>query len=326
VKVIQGRFVNSSNNLPISYGWISLQLKSAAEDEAEDDLNIGIPLAPSAPLTEEEKEEFKWSNRSYTFTLDADGRIPPGSEIWGNDELAGDTWYHVSVSNDLPRPQKYYWEESLKITGPGPIDINAIIPEGFVPEPEPEPVKPPRVVAPRRPGSTANHVGFFGVTISYPAKTGSTAVPAIDERVFGFCAFTLPFRAIVGCASIIVDGAAQGNENTLLLGLYDADGKKKCATAIDVCNGLSTGEFESPVPLAAGDYYLAFGVARHSSTLQLRCIDVDRDQIYLVNAGGGATVLGFGAVNNGSALPDKLELVSLPGRELVRPPLVYFKG
>jgi hypothetical protein len=315
-KIITGRFGDSIRG-PASYGNLTFALNSEPEDDMDN-------VLPRAAVTEEEKEEFRWSHKSYGFTLDSDGRIPPGTEILGNDELTGNTVYDVTVSTGL-RACDYYYRQSLKITGPGPIDINAIIPEGFVPEPEPEPVKPPRFVAPRKPGSTANHVGFFGVTISYPPGTKSISVPSLEQQVFGVCAFTLPFRAVVGCASIIVDSAAQGADNKLIVGLYDASGKRVCATAVDVCNGMATGEFETPVNLPAGDYHLAWGVARHSTTLQIRCIDVDRDQIHLVNAGGGATVFGFGKIRSGDSLPEKLELDGVP-RAPIPPPLVYFKG
>jgi len=146
----------------------------------------------------------------------------------------------------------------------------------------------------------------------------------IEGRIFGVCAFTLPFKSSVGCASIIVDSPSAGTENKLLVALFNAGGERVCATAIDVSGGLATGEFASPVNLPAGDYHLAWGVARHSSTLKLRCIDVDRDQISLANAGGGATVFGFGKAY-GDELPEKLKLISQPGSEFP-PPLVYFKA
>jgi hypothetical protein len=221
--------------------------------------------------------------------------------------------------------------------GKSPINLNDLIP---ITERElrelnkaadpyynpPEVVRRIRVPAPRKPGSTANHIGFFGVTIGYPARTGTTAVPAISEqRVFGVRAFTLPFRAVIGCASIIVDSPALGKE--VIVGLYDASGKRVCATAIDVSKGgVATGEFPIPVPLNAGDYLLAYGVNRFSSTFKVRSIEVESDQMSVVHAGGGATVFGFGKIRGGDSLPEKLELEGVGFRAPVPPPLVYFKA
>jgi hypothetical protein len=187
------------------------------------------------------------------------------------------TYYSVTAEGIYGIHYVDYYNECLKIVGKAPINLNALIPitEGELRELNeaaspyynpPEVVRRIRVPAPRKPGSTANHVGFFAVTIGYPARTGTTGVPAISEqRVFGVRAFTLPFRAVIGCASVIVDSPALGKE--VIVGLYDASGKRVCATAIDVSKcGVATGEFPIPVPLNAGDYLLAYGVNRFSST------------------------------------------------------------
>jgi hypothetical protein len=267
-----------------------------------------------------------------------DGAIPVGTEIFGNDELTpAGTYYDVTAKDPVGMHYVETHLKCLRISGKSPINLNDLIPmtEGELQELHkaaspyynpPEEVHRVRVPAPRKPGSPANHFGFFGVTITYPAGTKAIPVPAIaEEKLFGVCAFTLPFRAVVGCASIIFDSAAQGSDNKLIVGLYDASGKRVCVTTIDVCSGMATGEFDPPMPLPAGDYHLAWAVARHSASLQIRTIDVDREKMSLVNAGGGATVFGFGKIRSGDSLPEKLELDGVP-RAPIAPPLVYFKG
>jgi hypothetical protein len=262
VKTIQGRFVNSRNR-PVSCGWIRLQLESAAE--IDNDLNIGVPLASPVPLTEAEKEEFKWANQSYTFTLDSDGRIPPGTEIWGNDELTGDTWYHVSVLNSLPYPAKYHWEASLKIIGPGPVDLNAIVPEGFVPEPEPE--HEPEPIAPSLPSkrvSGANYSGFYGGVV-YPAGEGDGMTIEREERY----PFYLPFKAVVRQAAIFVDVPHVGRSATVTVGLEDVvSGKRVCTTIKASKQGIASAFFDEAVILNQGEHILSWSA--DSTALKVR--------------------------------------------------------
>src|SRR5713226_4172519 len=60
------------------------------------------------------------------ITLDANGAIPSGVQVWGNDEiLPANTYYTAEISNP---PFGYAYNENLKIIGPSPVNLNTLVP------------------------------------------------------------------------------------------------------------------------------------------------------------------------------------------------------
>jgi hypothetical protein len=256
VKEIKGRYADSSNR-PASYGSLMLQLQS--EEICNDPFSVE-DVNPLVPLPD--GEEVK---PGYSFTLDENGEIPPGAMILANDELMGDTWYNVIVSVSRPRPLNYYYRQNLKITGPGPIDLNAIIPEGAEPEPEPEPESEP--VAPPLPSKRvpgANYSGFYG-GIVYPAGEGDGMTIEREDRY----PFYLPFRAVVRQASILVDVPHVGRSATVTVGLEDVVSGKRVSTTIKASkHGIASAFFDEAVILNQGEHILSWSA--NSTALKVR--------------------------------------------------------
>jgi len=271
-------------------------------------------------------------DRKIEIQLDENGAIPAGTEILANDELrpAG-TYYTIDVWHGNGGTFYRGW---IKIVGPSPIDLTAIaFEESVTPGPEPDDTDEPEprraMPSPRKPGT--NYIGFVGGVVHPPASSGTCTLPAIKESIgtftgnagiFGVFGFTLPFKSVVSRVSIIVDTPQSGNR--VLVGLYDAGGNKVCATSIDASvSGVATGEFESAVNLSAGDYFLAWTAV--ISGVKAFSVGVDSNQFGLLNAAGGAVVLGTARIPDGTwVLPDKLGPIS-PSTSYL-PILAYFKA
>jgi hypothetical protein len=231
--------------------------------------------------------------------LDHNGEISPDTQIWGNDELEGATYYGTFLSMPKtvggryggPYPQL----GSLEIAGESPIDINKLVP---LPEPEPEPEpkewKPPSLHETRQMELNAasfvrerklnglgrkhaaaavpvSYAGFYGGIIYPPASVGLASISpyvSVDHTAgIAFLLFHLPFDTTVTRASVIVDKACPGK--TVVVGLYDANREKVCAIGIDVSDRSGRGTFHTPVTLRAGDHFLAWGMPKGDGSVKL---------------------------------------------------------
>jgi len=63
-----------------------------------------------------------------SITLDQNGAIPVGTQIWANDELQPPgTVYHVTVQDGTSGTA---YKERLTIAGASPISLNSLVPTG----------------------------------------------------------------------------------------------------------------------------------------------------------------------------------------------------
>jgi hypothetical protein len=178
----------------------------------------------------------------------------------------------------------------VRVTGNGDssIDITKIEPLRDPTEPEPEPgealasAPPPRVGPPRK-SATTNHIGFFAGPIHFPVPNARPVTVGRGSHGLGF---TLPFRALVSCASVYVVSRVQGS--ILLVELWDATGKRLCSAPLDVGKeGVMSVLFDPAVPLSPGDYELRWSGERLGAPVQLLGINYHQTQLELINGGGG---------------------------------------
>jgi hypothetical protein len=362
MKTITGRFTRYDGT-PAAYGVLKLELVSE-----EGELHELVPFGEAAASLQIPDEEFRqdWRDEQRRFgcteeeiakeetvrfqpeydihriremqvDLDADGRIPIGTVVVGNDELSGRTFYRASV--DLPQHlcpglSTTCFKEEIRIAGDEPVDIHdAVIrePEPEVPPPTPRELELAADAAIVRDGTPRfgkkNRIGFYAGTIHCPtSNAGSVTVPALDTGVFGVLAFHLPMAALVNRVSVLIEAASKG---TLFIALYDASGRKHCETGVDLSqSGPASGIFPTAVNLSEGDYFIAWAT-RTTCGAQLRCLGV-LDQLNLMNA-SGAPVMGIGRAAPGGALPDTLGRIRTGGPhssygQTFGPILAYLKG
>jgi uncharacterized protein YuzE len=210
--------------------------------------------------------------------LDENGKIPDGTEILANDELTPGTYYNVTAEGIHGIHYLDYYNESLKIVGTSPINLNELVPipadeveklqkaaNPFYnpPAPEPGPVAPP-LPAKRVPG--ANYSGWWGGVV-YPAGHGDCMTIEREERY----PFYLPFKAVVRQVSILVDVPHPGRGATVTVGLQDVvSGKKVCTTIKASKQGIVTAFFDEAVILNQGEHILSWSA--DSTALKVRSI------------------------------------------------------
>lgn len=109
--------------------------------------------------------------RLYSIPLDSEGRIPDGTEVWGNDELMFEgTQYKATV---FDRFETIEWGPQLvPVCGPSPINLNCVIPFcGQMPEvPSPPGPGTPGPPGPQGPPGPSGATGPEGP----PGPTGAT--------------------------------------------------------------------------------------------------------------------------------------------------------
>ena len=151
-----------------------------------------------------------------------------------------------------------------------------------------------------------NRIGFFAGIIHCPtSRTESVSLPCLENGRFGVFPFSLPFPAVVNRVSILVDRAGEG---TVLIGIYDASGKKRCEVAVDISRmGPAIGIFPNTVNISEGDYFLTWG-SDTKCDAELRGIGVI-DQLNLLNASGTA-LMGSARSQPGRTLPDTLGVIT----------------
>jgi hypothetical protein len=351
MKTIKGRFCTSSG-APASNGRLTLELMSEEPfheltpigDAAKDLL---VPIDEEFLKTWRKKESWRTPEDlaaeeakqfaptydippTYEFDLDEDGRIPAGTVVVGNDELAGNTWYravatmpppsNVSIGpNDSCRPVVYRNEE-LKIEGDAPIYL---LPEPEIVPPTPRELELAAIVRDGTPRlGKKNRNGFFAGPIHYSPTTIADPVsaPSLDRGEFGVLGFTLPTPAVVNRVTVQIDAASSG---TLLVGLYNVNGSKVVETQIDLNQqGCATGIFASEVNLTEGDYFLAWAT-RTRWAGRLRGLGFT-EQLNLMNASGSPTI-GAGRSADRKTLPSTLGEFKFSGTD-VKPILAYFKA
>jgi hypothetical protein len=277
MKRITGTFVDSDGK-PFAYDNLTLELQSDNDDAGDDPCERYKPIE----ATEEQAKDF---TGYYSFQLNGEGKPPSDTKIFANDELTGGGgYYKVAVTLGRGTSHKLCFKERLRIAGPEPIDLTTLIPFDYVvPEPQPAPALPPRPrVAPPRKSPTTNYVGFFAGPVHFPVPN---AAPVTVGRSRGSHGFTLPFSALVSCASVYVVSPVPGG--TLLLELWDTK-VKKCSAPIAVGKDGVASVFFEPVPLSPGDYELRWSGERLGAQVQLLGVNYQQQQIELINAGGGA--------------------------------------
>ena len=289
MRTITGRFVRNDGK-PAAHGFLRMELV-AEECELHELSPIGYGAERyRTPVTEEMRKQWRtdhhWmSEHEMTlaeaeefkpqyiflpfeeFRLNADGCIPVGTQVLGNDELTGNTTYRATVDvpqQSCPGRDSNCFREEVRITGDQPVDIH----EAVLREPEPEiaPLSSRELelaadAAIVRDGTLRlgkkNRIGFYAGAIHCPAaRAESVSLPSLEQGVFGVLAFHLPMAALVNRASVLIDAAARG---TLFIGVYDASGRKHCETEIDLSqSGLASGIFDTAVNLSEDDYFLAW--------------------------------------------------------------------
>lgn len=356
MRTITGRFVHSGSGKPAIFGKLHLELLDE-DDDVENIVPLGeleeklrIPLDEGYRLEwREERKTRGWTDEeiatdeavefkqeyeipdSYDFSLDGDGRTKPGTQIIGNDELSGNTSYHITVAVEGPEWvgfNRVCFEHRLRITGDLPVDLNEIVRE---PEVDPDAHLSPRErelkaadAAIRRDGTARfgkkNRNGFFAGTIHCPtSNAGAVRLPARESGKFAVFPFSLPFSTVVNRVSILVDTASSG---FVLIGVYDASGKKRCEGEIDLSRvGPATGIFPNTINLDEGDYFLAWGTDLYRDA-EVRGVGVI-DQFNLLNASG--TALMGTARWRGEILPEILDAITPNTRknQQLRPHSIY---
>jgi len=320
-----------------SFRWSEPFGPPGNERPAEDGLLI---LRLSQDATVISTGETISSNDVIEIPLDENGAIPEGTQIAANDELepAG-TSYEVCVHLDSYR---YVSANRHYIVGEGPINLNALPLASDVDKAEKEAADaaeevrererryelypwlkpiPPRTLPAQRKSGT-NYLGFFAGPIHAPANVGSCTPPT--GKAFAVYGFTLPFKAVINCVSIYVSAVRPGLGHHVIVGLYEANGKKVCSTVLAASKaGISSAEFESAVNLSAGDYFLAWSASNEE--IKVHSIGANyRDQFELANGGEGATVVGTASGLRGNTFPDTLGAFT-PSPSVV-PILAYFKA
>jgi hypothetical protein len=368
MRTITGRFTRRHDGQPAAYGTVKLEL--IPEEPLADIVPLGEQAERFKVNNEEWRQQFREELRAYTpehqiaveeaerfpveydfrkeyeFRLDADGCLPPGAEVLGNDELSGTTSYYVTVNAPQQDCAGYVTEcfrEELRVVGDNPVDLQEAVPR----EPKVEIALSPRErdlaaqAAIVRDGTSKfgkkNRTGFYAGTIHCPPTSGGTVIaPSLERGWIGTVSFHLPMDAAVNYVSALVDVPAPGE---LLVGLYDANGGKRLETEIDLNHhGAATAILPATIQLTEGDYFLAFAT-KQSSRAQLHAIwpKDQLDQLGLMNA-GGAPVLGTVRSASREELPAVLGQIvraatqadsAGPGSNFgpfFSPIVVYFKG
>ena len=346
MKKLKGKFYRY-NGEPAAGTILSLELSQAATVIATRE---ELEARGNTPHTQ---------NRGVVYVeLDENGCIPENTEIHANDELHPHTAYYVGgkyLEGPYEMPQNITavcpeqpqdadddghvrvddsrafggW---YRIVGESPIDITALVRLPAKPDYDTSRLEVPRRSLPavRKPG--VNYNGFVGGVIYPPTTTDVCALPSLTANTgpfgrkagaFSVYAFTLPTRAIVSRVSVVVDTPKHGRR--VIVGLYDAAGKRRCAASIDASKcGAATGVFESDVTLDAGGLYLAWAETE-SGGVKLTSIGSAASHLDLANEGEGAIVLGTVAVPDGTnTLPERLGTIT-PTSSFV-PPLTWFKA
>lgn len=346
MKRIKGKFYRY-NGQPAAGTILSLELSQAATVIATRE---EVEARGNTPHTQ---------NRGVIhIELDENGEIPASAEIYANDELHPFTAYYVGgrwsqEPYDMPqnitaaRPEQPQDADDdghvrvddsrafggwYRIVGESPIDISKLAPLFAKPDYDFSRLEVPRRSLPavRKPG--VNYNGFVGGVIYPPTTTDVCALPSLTASTgpFGkkggaFCvyAFTLPTLVIVSRVSVVVDTPKHGRR--VIVGLYDAAGKRRCVVSIDASKcGAATGVFESDVTLDAGELYLAWAETE-SGGVRLTSIGSTASHLDLANEGEGAVVLGTVVVPDGTVtLPERLGTIT-PTSSFV-PPLTWFKA
>jgi len=290
--------------------------------------------------------------------LDENGCVPASAEIYANDELhpltayyVGGKWsegpYEMPQNITAVRPEQPQDTDDdghirvddsrafggwYRIIGESPIDITSLVPLPAKPDYDTSRLEVPRRSLPAVRRAGTNYCGFAGGTVYPPLATDVCALPSLAASAgpfgkkvgaFSVYAFTLPTRAIVSRVSVVVDTPKHGRR--VIVGLYDAAGKRRCAASIDASKcGAATGVFESDVTLDAGGLYLAWAETE-SGGVKLTSIGSAASHLDLANEGEGAIVLGTVAVPDGTnTLPERLGTIT-PTSSFV-PPLTWFKA
>jgi len=346
MKKLKGKFYRY-NGQPAAGTILSLELSQAATVIATRE---EVEARGNTPHTQ---------NRGVIhIELDENGCIPEGAEIYANDELHPPGAYYVGGKwsegpYDMPqnitavRPEQPQDADDdghirvddsrafggwYRIIGESPIDITKLVPLPAKPDYDTSRLEVPRrsLLAVRKPG--VNYNGFVGGTVYPPLATDVCALPSLTastgpfgKKTGAFCVygFTLPTRAIVSRVSVVVDTPKHGRR--VIVGLFDAAGKRRCAASIDASKcGAATGVFECDVTLDAGELYMAWAETE-AGGVKLTSIGSTASHFDLANEGEGAIVLGTVAVPDGmSTFPDKLGPIS-PTSSFV-PPLTWFKA
>lgn len=335
MRSIKGQFVMRHNDKPASFGTLKLKLVSE-EQELEDIVPVGEAVERLLiPVSEKEREEWRARQESSMtpeqiaveeaevfkpeyripfsreIPLDIEGSVPPGTQVVGNDELSGDTYYLAVVTVPQHLCGAFATEcfkAKIRITGDAIVDLH----EAIIREPEPEIIPPTarelelkaeeRIV---RDGTLRlgkkSHLGFAVGPIDLPvALTESVEVPS--GGTFGFYGVNLSSSRLVNRVSVWVEQTSSQGRDDLLIAIYNTNGSKVVETKIDLGKpGSTTGIFPSEVTLPEGDYFVAWK-ARDYWHGRLRGF---APQLDLMNA-AGAPVAGFGQSSDRETLPPTL--------------------